>query len=403
MKPALKSLISRSAPAGTARAKAKTAPRQIDLWFHATEESHVPAFLQLRRGISVERTGLRCLITSDGRVPRPDGLDPRIDWHVISSDKSADTETFFSRFDPKLCLWAGGRLMPGLIAEADRRGVALCLLDAVAESFGAPFWRGASLFERRALKAFSAFLVRDQAGAAALRRLGVDEKDVQITGRLQQGIPVLGHNEDDLADLTQAISSRPTWLAACLRAQELGIVLEAHRNASRAAHRLLLLLVPDDEEEVPLFKDALEQKGLRFSVWSDLEGLSDETSQVLLAEDPFEMGLWLRAAPLCLLGCSLAPGLGGHNPFAAANLGSAILYGPNVGKHLDAYSRFAQAGGARIVRDVETLSAAVIQLSAPDRAAKMAMAAWELATEGADVTDRVTSLVHDTLDHLEVP
>ncbi len=53
------------------------------------------------------------------------------------------------------------------------------------------------------------------------------------------------------------------------------------------------------------------------------------------------------------------------------------------------------------MRDVDTLTAAVSQLSAPDRAAQMAMAAWEIATEGADVTDRITSLVHDALDHLE--
>lgn len=403
MKPVFKSLLSRGTRGDKMRGEEDSAARQIDLWFHVTEAAHVPAFLQLRRSVSVERAGLRCLMTSDGRVPRPDGLDPRIEWQVITGDKGGETETFFSRFQPKLCLWAGGRLMPGLIAEADRRGVALFLLDAIAESFETSFWRGSALFERRALKPFSAFLARDREGAAALRRLGVDEKDVQVTGRMQQGIPALGHDEDDLMKLTGAISSRPTWVAACLRAEELDIVLEAHRNASRSAHRLLLLLVPSDEEDVPAFKAALSQHGLRYSVWPDLEGLADEISQVLLADDPFEMGLWLRAAPVALLGCSLAPGLGGLNPFAAANLGSAILYGPNVGKHLDAYSHFAQAGGARIVRDVETLSAAVIQLSAPDRAAKMAMAAWELATEGAEVTDSVTSLVHDTLDHLGAP
>jgi len=403
VKPALKSLLSRGTPDGAARGEAADPPRQVDLWFHVTEASHVPAFLQLRRSISEERPGLHCLMTSDGRVPRPDGLDPRIEWQVISGDKPAETERFFARFAPRLCLWAGGRLMPGIIAGADRRGTALCLVDAVAESFGASFWRGTALFERRALRPFTAFLARDQEAAAALRRLGVDEKDVQITGRMQLGVPALGHDEDDLMKLTGAISSRPTWVAACLCAEELDIALEAHRNASRSAHRLLLLLVPSDEEDVPAFKAALSQHGLRYSVWPDIEGLADEISQVLLAEDPFEMGLWLRAGPVALLGCSLAPGLGGLNPFAAANLGSAILYGPNVGKHLEAYSRFAQAGGARIVRDVDTLSAAVIQLSAPDRAAKMAMAAWELATEGAEVTDRITSLVHDTLDHLGAP
>lgn len=403
MKPLLPAFLKRKAPHASESAQPSTAAQKVDLWFHATERSHISAFLQLRRSISTERPDLRCLMTSDGSLSRPEGLDPLIHWHNLSGDRSSEIASFFERFSPALCLWAGGRLMPALIAEADRRSVVLFLLDAVASAFQSSLWRGAGVFERRALRSYSVFLARDEEGAAALQRLGIAESDILVTGRLQQGVPSLPYNETDLADLTEAINNRPVWLAACLRAGEIETILEAHLKASRAAHRLLLLVVPDDEDEFQAFRKALKRRKTAFSVWPDLSGLADETSHVLLAEDPFEMGLWLRAAPLCFLGCSLISGHGGHNPYAAANLGSAILYGPNVRNHLESYTRFAQAGGARIVRDVETLAAAVSQLSAPDRAAQMAMAAWELATEGAEVTDRVTNLVHDALDHLETP
>ena len=88
--------------------------------------------------------------------------------------------------------------------------------------------------------------------------MGVEADDIFVAGRMQQGIPTLPCNETDLNDLSAALNSRPSWLAACVRAEELDIILPAHFKASRAAHRLLLILVPDDENEYEAFKDAFE-------------------------------------------------------------------------------------------------------------------------------------------------
>ena len=401
MKPLLSGLMARPRHSGGSSREEKIAKAlTVDLWCHATEPAHVPAFAQLRRSIALERPDITCLITTDGSLSIPDSLDASINTAVIPREGNSIT-AFFAQYAPRLCLWAGGWINPALAQEADKRGIPLFLLDAHAEGFQTNVWRGQGLSQRRALRLFSTFLARDSEAETALRKMGVEADDIFVAGRMQRGIPTLPCNETDLNDLSAALNSRPSWLAACVRAEELDIVLPAHFKASRAAHRLLLILVPDDENEYEAFKDALEQHQLRYTIWPETDGLSDETAQVLLAEDPFELGLWFRVSPVSFMGASLVSGHGGHNPYAAANLGSAILYGPNVGKHLESYSRFAAAGGARIVRDVDTLTAAVSQLSAPDRAAQMAMAAWEIATEGADVTDRITSLVHDALDHLE--
>ena len=82
----------------------------------------------------------------------------------------------------------------------------------------------------------------------------------------------------------------------------------------------------------------------------------------------------------------------------AAGLGSAVLYGPNVRNHLNAYSRLASAGAARIVNDANALGVAVARLIAPDHAATMALAGWQVASESAAVTDRIVDLVQDALD-----
>ena len=124
----------------------------------------------------------------------------------------------------------------------------------------------------------------------------------------------------------------------------------------------------------------------------------EDSTQVLVAEDPGDMGLFYRVAPVSFLGSSLVADHGGGDPFEAAALGSAVLYGPNVRRFLPAYSRLAATGAARIVNDAVALGTAVSRLIAPDQAATMAHAGWDVVSEGAAQTDRVTDLIIDALD-----
>ena len=55
-------------------------------------------------------------------------------------------------------------------------------------------------------------------------------------------------------------------------------------------------------------------------------------------------------------------------------------------------------GAARIISDDLSLGNAVSRLIAPDQAASMAMAAWDVITVGAAATDRVIELVNTALD-----
>ena len=145
------------------------------------------------------------------------------------------------------------------------------------------------------------------------------------------------------------------------------------------------------------FRATLDREGWRHVIWSEGQ-LPEETSQVVLVDTEGELGLWYRLCPTTFMGNSLLPGQIGRDPNEPAAHGSAILYGPNVRRYLSSYSRFAEAGAARILRDAETLAGAVTRLIAPDQSAAMAHAAWDVASRGAEVTDKVIDLVQDTLD-----
>jgi 3-deoxy-D-manno-octulosonic-acid transferase len=178
---------------------------------------------------------------------------------------------------------------------------------------------------------------------------------------------------------------------------ELDLVLRAHRLASRSTHRLFLVLVPDDEAQGPDYARAAREAGFRVAIWSEGE-VPGEATQILLADTRGDMGLWYRLSPIAFMASSLFPEHGGSDPYEPAALGSAVLSGPETGRYAAAYTRLAEGGAARIVRDAETLAAAVSRLTAPDQAAAMAHAAWMLATEGAEATDRLLTLMGRALD-----
>ena len=289
--------------------------------------------------------------------------------------------------------------MPGaLTAAAGQAGVPLFLVDAAEadlERAARAWWPPVG--RRPELRRFDAALARDEAAARRLRRGGMAPEAISVAGSLQEGGGPLPCDEAELQTLAGALAGRPVWLAAMTQPDEVASVLQAHRAAMRLSHRLLLILVPDRPEDGEAAAGAVAAANVPTARRAAGER-PDDATQVYLADTRGEMGLWYRLAPVTFMASSLEAGHGGRDPYEAAALGSAVVYGPNASDHLDAYARLVAAGAARRVSDATSLSAALSQMIAPDRAASMAEAGWAVVSAGAEVTDRITDLVLDTLD-----
>ena len=280
-------------------------------------------------------------------------------------------------------------------AHAEKCG--MMLIDADTDGLDARRERWLPDLSRRLLHPFLAVMVRSNAALQRVETLGLPAERISLTPALEAGGMTLSCEDSDLAELSERLRGRPVWFASNVQEAELSAVLSAHREALRLSHRLLLILNPAQEDLADLFAHGVTNEGYRLSNWTSGDEIDNQT-QVLLAPDATDLGLFYRASPVCFMGSSLVAKKPGRNPFEAAALGSAVLYGPNVSTFMPFYSRLARAGAARIVKDEKTLGAAVTQLIAPDRAAAMAHAGWDVVSQGADLTDRVIELVEDILD-----
>jgi 3-deoxy-D-manno-octulosonic-acid transferase len=367
------------------------------IWAHATSESRAAALVQITTRLRAQRRQLHLLLTLPADMPAPDATPAFLTTMTVPDDTAHHSTAFLDHWQPDLNLWTGGHLRHALINAAADRKMPMYLIDADEKGFDTGRWRLLPDLTKVTLRRFDKLLASTGNAANRLLKLGVPAADITITGPLMEGCAALPCNDKTRDRMAQLLDGRPVWLAAMVQPAEVPIITAAHRTALRSAHRRLLIIVPDTPAEGEPITESLRAEGWRVAQWSKGD-TPDEACQILVADTRDDMGLWYRLAPITFMASSLVAGHGGQDPFEPAGLGSAILYGPNVSRHMTAYTRLASAGAARLVRDADTMAAAVTLLTAPDQAAAMAHAAWDVTTAGAEVTDRVMELIQDTLD-----
>ncbi|WP_435310846.1 3-deoxy-D-manno-octulosonic acid transferase [Primorskyibacter sedentarius] len=369
------------------------------VWAHASQGEQLRALSDLCRRLRQQREDFSCLLTYSN------GAQPRIELGgtfcmQLPADTAVNAAAFLDHWKPTVGLWTGAELHPTLLRQAADRNCALALLDIRDMPFttSAPRWLGDTV--TATLRLFDRHFAVNGNALRRLRRLGLQGSSVRVAGPLLETPLPLPCNDAEHSEAAAILAGRPVWLAARVQREEVDIVLHAFRHVRRLAHRLLLVILPDVGVDPVAILSELEDSKLRHVCW-DTGEQPNEATEVLLVVDTAELGLWYRLAPVSFVGTSLLVGHQGRDPYEATALGSAVLHGPNVGRYLQSYAKLDKAGAAKLVTDAETLAASVSQLIAPDRAAQMAHAGWEVVSEGAELANQVIEFLNDALDTAE--
>lgn len=400
---ALYLLLARSARGVAESPQPVDAPRPSGavVWLYAGDDAALPATLNLARAMRLAGVRADYLVTTAGR----ETLEPAPPKGMIRTVAPADTvvqiRIFLDEWRPDAVAFIGGRLQPGLVHQLHLRGIPVFLFDAPAPRLGpiSPGWLPGVL--RGTLRRCTRILARRPEAARALCRAGAPADIVETAGALQDGPGPLPHTEAEREALSQLLGPRPVWLAIDVPEAEEERVIAAHIAAQRHSHRLLLILIPKELARGPEIAAQLAQAGALRGARRGAEEYPEEEVSVYIADTEGELGLWFRLAPITYLGGTLtkdpvsAPGL---HPFAAASLGSAVLYGPEVPScYKAALADLAAGQAARLVRGTTQLAEEIGDLLAPDRAALMALNAWQITSDRDAITERAVRLLRDAL------
>ena len=364
-------------------------PEGCLLWMVSDKAADAGSVLAICQALSLVREEpVHCLLSTTSDAPPVPSVAKGVIHQLSPVETQGSISRFLNHWSPDVGVFLGDIDAPKLAAAAAARNVPL---------FHAGLTRNT---HRKAsyLKDFKACLATSAADARDLRReLNGKGVEIRITGPLTDTVHALPCNEAECDDLGKLLGGRPVWLAAMLALGELDEVEIAHRRAFRAAHRMLLIIVPQDLSEAPKMQQKLEAAGWSTALRS-VGHEPDPDVQIYIADTEEELGLWYRLAPISFVGGTFSEGGASADPFDPAALGSAVLHGPELGVAAPRFRRLAAAGGCLDVTDGESLGGAVETLLAPDKAAALAQAGWAVTTESAPVVDELVELLDIALE-----
>ena len=354
-------------------------PRPPDalIWLHGASVGESLSLLPLIERLGAARPDATLLVTS-GTTTSAELLAQRLPPGVIHQYAPIDTPRAGARFldhwKPDLVVFVESEIWPGLILGAKARGAKLALLSARLSAKSLQGWERARAFAAEVFGAFDLVMAQEDETAERLRDLGARDH-----GRLNlklAGAPLL-IDPDKLAALKVEANGRKVLLAASTHPGEDEIVLDAF---AKIANYALLVIVPRHPVRAPDIVKAAQARG--FDVARRTEAPFGG-AHVYVADTLGELGLWFSLADAALIGGSLLPGPGGHNPVEAAQLGCPIITGPNVDNWQGVYADLIGANAVLIAEDALSLTGAFSEvLLQPALAAERAERARAVAAGG---------------------
>lgn len=362
------------------------------VWIHAVSVGESLSGLPLIEALHSRRPDLNLLVTCGTRTAAT-LLAQRLPKAAIHQYVPVDTpkaaKAFMAHWRPDLAIWLEGELWPNTIFAAKASGAKLALLSARMTKASATGWQRFSRSARALLHQFDLILAQDSDSQIRLASLGANDVGLVNLKTLAQA---LAYDPDALDTLRRQIGDRAVVLGASTHLGEDEIILRAW--ASLAEPRPLLILAPRHPERGASLEGVVQKLGLgKVARRSQSQTLSASIA-VYIADTLGEMGLFYRLARVTLMGGSLLPGIGGHNPLEPARLGSVIISGNQVFNFSKVYADMLSTGGLELVScEAELMKALNLIWHDQSLAKTMAQAALDYCAREAGDMDRLwTSL-----------
>ncbi len=361
-------------------------------WLHGASVGEGLSLLPLAEALGARRPDLHVLITT-GTVTSArllaERAPPGVQHQFAPVDTPGAARRFVAHWRPDLAVFAESEVWPNLLRAARRARARTALVSARLSRASVRGWGRRPASARAVFGPFDLVLAQDDATAAALLRLGARDDGRLNLKRAGAAPPV---DAGALARTRAAFAGAPVVVAASTHSGEELIALDAFMALDRPEARLVI--APRHPERG---REVLElARGRAGSIALRSAGFTPESTRVHVADTLGELGLWYALADAALVGGSLLPGPGGHNPLEPARLGCPFVSGPHVENWREVYADLGE--DAVFTADAPALARAwgdMLNHPAAARARGERLRARALAVDGglAAAADRLAALL----------
>lgn len=326
------------------------------VWIHAVSLGETRAAAILLAQLRQQLPGVRLLLTHGTATGREQGraLLQAGDVQVWQPwDTPGAVGRFLAHFKPRLGVLLETEVWPNLVAQCQRAGVPLCLVNARLNEKSLKKAQRIGWLARPAFAQLTAVWAQSDADAQRLRQLGAHVRGVmgnfKFDATPDEALLARGHA------LRQA-SAKPVLMFASSRESEEQMLLNilkqkwplAQVGRAQAATKTIAieggqaspvqwLIVPRHPQRFDEVATLFESAGYTVARRSDWGASADALAphvastqaDILLGDSLGEMAMYFAFADVALLGGSFAP-LGGQNLIEAAACGCPVVMGPHT-------------------------------------------------------------------------
>lgn len=349
------------------------------IWLHAVSVGEVKAVVALARELVALPSRPRLLVSTVTETGQEEACRalPWAEAHLyLPLDLGFCLRRALDGLSPSLVLMSETDLWYGFLRRCRSGGARVALVSGKISERSWRRWQRFAPFARRMLTLVDLFCVQSAQHGERFKALGAGE--VRVTGNLKEAAPPFILSEEERRRWRARLGLKegaPLLVIGCTHAPEEEALLPLLRRLIAVFPGLKVAIAPRHPERfralAPLFDAALSEGeiGAAASLW-----LIDKMGQ---------LPALYAIAELALLGGSLYPGVGGHNPLEPCRSFTPTLFGPHMEGQRALASAALESGAARCCR-LEELEGTIAELLGDESARACMRAGCQRLLKGGD-------------------
>lgn len=376
-------------------------PQGTLLWFHAASVGELNSILPLIHALTAHKPTLHILVTTVTVTSATIAVQrlPERALHQFAPIDTPDAiSAFLNHWQPHAACFIDSEFWPNMLTMTHDMGCPMIVLNARISARSFARWQKHPTIIRALLACFTTLYAKSPEDAQRLRALGAPH--VLEKGNLKFSTPDLPCDEKQMDALRSMIGNRAVWLAASTHDGEEQLIADAHQQLITQFPDLLTIIVPRHAVRGADIAQQLSATLPHIALRSRDDTISPNT-ECYVADTMGELGLFYRLCPVAFIGGSLVPH-GGQNPFEAARLGCAIVYGPHMHNFNEFCDILASHQSAITITNADTLASAVAHLlSNPEERSAMAQRARNAVLANHGALEAITADMLAMLNNME--
>ncbi len=345
---------------GWPRRQSKAGRESRTVWFHGASVGEVQMLALLIRAWQKRHPETELLLTTMTLTGRQTAkrLFPEARVVLLPLDLPGLWILFFRHFRPSCLIVAETELWPNLLHYAGCQDLPVALVNARLSLRSFTNYRFCRFFTRSMFTSPAVVVVQDQISGQRFAELGTSSERIVLSGNLKFDLLPPENSEEQILYQNLFAAEISVVVAGSTHPGEEEMILIAWEKFALQSPEIFksacLVLAPRHPQRFAEVADFLTSREVDFLCFSSAKEKSSSLTlpkvpSVLLLDTLGDLIYFYRLARFAIIGGTLVPGIGGHNPLEAAVFAKAVVHGPYIANFRDGFGYLDDQGGGLLV------------------------------------------------------